>query len=279
MNPRTLRRHRERERMGLPVPGYRKDAKGKPLPKLGRPAGETAQARDALALEFCEAVFACLEEGVVPVLEALRQYPRHPAPPGPPVWRKSPEVRKRIEAAGLPAQVLLVALWDSMPSLMVAEFRGIRSAKGRAGLKSWAKGRTAEGRAAARDAASKGEEESKGFFGEETRAALEALGDAMVAGFADHASTRFARQVADSPVVPRKHRGAGAVLAMSRRMVCHYRARPEYETAIALIEGFKRRARSKFVARGVAAGVDAGGFAEETIEIDFEAMDARLARR
>ena len=78
-------------------------------------------------------------------------------------------------------------------------------------------------------------------------------------------------------VAERKHRGAGAVLGMSRRMVCHYRARPEYETAIALIEGFKRRARSKFIAAGVAGGVDARDFNERTIEIDFEAMDERLA--
>ena len=53
MNPRTLRRHREKARKGLPHPALH----------LGRPARETTEANDARALEFCEAVLACLEKG------------------------------------------------------------------------------------------------------------------------------------------------------------------------------------------------------------------------
>jgi hypothetical protein len=293
--------------MGLPVPGYRKDENNNPLPKLGRPAGETAKVRDALALEFCEAVFAALEEGVVPVLENLREYPRNPsvlacfaegvpaspeafiealskhprelAPPGPPVWRSgSPLVRKLIE--GLPARVLLLAVWDSMPSLLVAKARTSRSAKGGAEFKKWAKAQTPAGRAKVKEAAERASKKYRNFFGEDSRARLEAIGDELARRLEVHPSTRFAWQMEDTPladVVGRKHRGAGAVLGMSRRMVCHYRQRDEYGAALALLDQFKRRARSKFIAAGVAGGVDARDFTERTIAIDFEAMDERLA--
>jgi hypothetical protein len=294
--------------MGLPVPGYRKDENNNPLPKLGRPAGETAKVRDAFALEFCEAVFAALEEGVVPVLEALRQYPRNPsvlacfaegvpaspeafiealgkhprelAPPGPPVWRKSPEARKKIEAAGVPAQVLLLAVWDLMPSLLVAKARTPRAAKKIAKFKKWAKAQNPAGRAKVEEAAERAGRRWEGFFGEDSQGRLDAIGKELVRRIGEHHSTGFARQMMSTPIADvagRKHRGAGAVLGMSRRMVCHYRARPEYETARALIKGFKRRARSKFIAAGVAGGVDARDFTEGGTEIDFAAMDERLA--
>lgn len=272
MNPRTLRRHRQRAREGKPPP----------KPSLGRPSGETARARDAEALQFCEAVFACLEAGEIPAIEALRQYPRHPAPPGPPVWRSgSPSVRKLIE--GIPARVLLLAVWDSMPSLLVAKARGLNTAKGRTSLTKWAKGRTAKGRGLARAMAVKEAVKLDGFFGDETRSKAEAIGDALMSGFADHPSTRFARQMAETPladVAGRKHRGAGAVLGMSRRMVCHYRQREEYGEALALLDQFKRRTRAKFggaASKPQSKAVDYLS-GEETTEIDFDAMDARLGR-
>ena len=282
MNPRTLRRHRERERMGLPVPGYRKDENNNPLPKLGRPAGETAKVRDAFALEFCEAVFAALEEGTPPTLEALRQYPRHPEPPGPPVWRKSASVRKRIEAAGIPAQVLLLAVWDLMPSLLVAKARTPRAAKKIAKFKKWAKAQNPAGRAKVEEAAERAGRRWEGFFGEDSQGRLDAIGKELVRRIGEHHSTAFARQMMGTPIADiagRKHRGAGAVLGMSRRMVCHYRGRPEYQTALALIEGFKKRAHAKFVARGVAGAVDARDFTEGGEESAFDAMVSRLARR
>jgi hypothetical protein len=292
MNPRTHRRHRQRAREGKPPP----------KPSLGRPSGETARARDAEALQFCEAVFACLEAGEIPTIEALRQYPRHPAPPGPPVWRSgSPSLRKLIE--GLPARVLLLAVWDAMPSLLVAKSRTIPSllvakartprsanelakfkkqAKKIAEFKKWAKAHTPAGRAKAEEAATRASKKWQGFFGEDSRARLEAIGDELARRLEDHPSTRFARQMADTPladVAGRKHRGAGAVLGMSRRMVCHYRQREEYGEALALLDQFKRRTRAKFGGaaskpRGEAVDYSSG---DETTEIDFDAMDARLA--
>jgi hypothetical protein len=268
--------------MGLPVPGYRKDENNNPLPKLGRPAGETAKVRDAFALEFCEAVFAALEEGTPPTLEALRQYPRHPEPPGPPVWRKSASVRKRIEAAGIPAQVLLLAVWDLMPSLLVAKARTPRAAKKIAKFKKWAKAQNPAGRAKVEEAAERAGRRWEGFFGEDSQGRLDAIGKELVRRIGEHHSTAFARQMMGTPIADiagRKHRGAGAVLGMSRRMVCHYRGRPEYQTALALIEGFKKRAHAKFVARGVAGAVDARDFTEGGEESAFDAMVSRLARR
>jgi len=66
---------------------------------------------------------------------------------------------------------------------------------------------------------------------------------------------------------------------MSRRMVCHYRQRDEYAKALALLDQFKRRTRARFGGaaskpRGEAVDYSSG---EETTEIDFDAMDARLA--
>ena len=272
MNPRTHRRHREKERQGEPPPD----------PRLGRPSGETARARDAEALQFCEAVFSCLEEGQIPTLEALREYPRHPAPPGPPVWRSgSPLVRKLIE--GRPARVLLLAVWDLMPSLLVAKARTSRSAKGIAEFKKWAKAQTPAGRAKVKQAAARASKKWQGFFGEDSRARLEAIGDELARRLEVHPSTYFAWQIEDTPledVVGRKHRGAGAVLGMSRRMVCHYRQRDEYGAALALLDQFKRRTRAKF---GGAASKPRSELVDypsgdEAAEIDFEAMDARLAR-
>ena len=272
MNPRTHRRHREKERQGEPPPD----------PRLGRPSGETARARDAEALQFCEAVFSCLEKGQIPTLEALREYPRHPAPPGPPVWRSgSPLVRKLIE--GRPARVLLLAVWDLMPSLLVAKARTSRSAKGIAEFKKWAKAQTPAGRAKVKQAAARASKKWQGFFGEDSRARLEAIGDELARRLEVHPSTYFAWQIEDTPledVVGRKHRGAGAVLGMSRRMVCHYRQRDEYGAALALLDQFKRRTRAKF---GGAASKPRSELVDypsgdEAAEIDFEAMDARLAR-
>ena len=268
MNPRTHRRHRQRAREGKPHP----------KPRLGRPSGETARARDAEALQFCEAVFACLEDGEIPTLEALRQYPRHPALPGPPVWRSgSPLVRKLI--GGLPARVLLLAVWDSMPSLIVAKARGLGTPEGHAQLAAWAKAQTTTGRSEAAVAASKVVSDSvRGL----ARAQIEALGDALMIGLEDHPSTRFARQMEATPladVVGRKHRGAGAVLGMSRRMVCHYRQREEYATALALLDQFKRRTRAKFGGAASKPRSEAVDYSseDETTEIDFDAMDEQLA--
>ena len=271
MNSRTIRRHRERERTGAPPPDSR----------LGRPSGETARARDAEALQFCEAVFACLEDGEIPAIEALRQYPRHPKPPGPPVWRSgSPSVRKIIE--GLPARVLLLAVWDSMPSLLVAKARTSRSAKGVAEFKKWAKAQTPAGRAKAEEAAERASKKCREFFGEDSRARLEAIGAELARRLEVHPSTRFAWQMEDTPladVAGRKHRGAGAVLGMSRRMVCHYRQRDEYGAALALLDQFKRRTRAKFGGAALKPRSEAVDHSsgDETTEIDFDAMDERLA--
>lgn len=294
MNPRTHRRHRQRAREGKPPP----------KPRLGRPSGETTKVRDAEALQFCEAVLACLEKGLIPSLEALREYPRHPAPPGPPVWLSaSPSVQKLIAEAGISARVLLLAVWDSLPLLLVAKSRTIPSLlfeKGRtprsaneiaklkkrakkiAEFKKWAKAHTPAGRAKAEVAAARASKKWQGFFGEDSRARLEAIGDELARRLEDHPSTRFARQMADTPladVAGRKHRGAGAVLGMSRRMVCHYRQRDEYGEALALLDQFKRRTRAKFgntasKPRGEAVDYLSG---DETMEIDFDAMDARIA--
>lgn len=190
-------------------------------------------------------------------------------------------MRKLIE--GLPARVLLLAVWDSMPSLLVAKARGLNTAKGRASLEKWAKGRTAKRQGLVRAMAVKEAVKLDGFFGDETRSKAEAIGDALMSGLEDHSSTRFARQMADTPladVAGRKHRGAGAVLGMSRRMVCHYRQREEYATALALLDQFKRRTRAKFGGAASKPRSEAVDYSsgDETAEIDFDAMDERLAR-
>ena len=156
-------------------------------------------------------------------------------------------MKKLIAEAGLPARVLLLAVWDKMPSLIVAKARGLGTPEGHTHLTAWAKAQTAAGRSKAEAAASKAVSDSAVGL---ARAQIEALGDALMLGLKEHPSTRFARQMEATPladVVGRKHRGAGSVLGMSRRMVCHYRRGPAYAEALAIVERFKRQARAAFL--------------------------------
>jgi hypothetical protein len=241
---------------------------------LGRSSGESARFFDDEALRFVEAVLACLEAGEMPVIESLRQYPRYPEPAGPPVWRRaSDHVRRMISESGIAPRVLLLAVWDGLPSLMTLSHRGSGSDLGRRDLRKWAADRSPEARLKAKQAAEQESAKWDGFFGEESRAALRRIQEALEGSMADHASTRFARRVASGECL-RIHRGAGGVLGMSRRMICYWRGQPAYEQAVDLIAAFKLRCREKFPA--VVPSENDSHRSDDSDEIDFDAMDARL---
>ena len=301
MNPRTLRRHRARERNGLPPHGFRWAEEGEEgispnketrkmvrvSQNLGRPARETTDSRDTQALEFCEAVLACLEKGEPPTLNALRQYPRAvwiDKPDGgenpesavaasPPTWIKcSVQAKNLISQAKIPPLVLLIAVWDALQSLGVMRARGLKTAKGKAELSKFVK--TKSDRGAARSEVEKKATDWVGDFrGENARNELEKIATEILQIYKPHAPSALAQKITEEANEPRKHRSMEQTLGLSRRMICYYRRKPEYNRALALITKIKTAAlpTEQTTTQG-AAGLPSAEFDE----IDFDEIDARL---
>ena len=301
MNPRTHRRHRERARNGLPPHGFRWAKEGEKgispnkdtremvrvSQNLGRPARETTDNKDARALEFCEAVLACLEKGESPTLNALRQYPRavwidkpdggenpeSEVAAGPPTWIKcSVQAKNLISQAKIPPLVLLIAVWDALQSLGVMRARGLKTAKGKAELSKFVK--TKSDRGAARSEVEKRATDWDGDFrGEEARKELEKIATEILQIYKPHAPSVLAQKITEEAAEPRKHRSMEQTLGLSRRMICYYRRKPEYNRALALITKIKTAA---LPTEQTATQGAAGSPSAELDEIDFENMDARL---